>query len=107
MRRPTSRLTRLLILCALAAAALLLATASPGFALSLVPLFALAAALVVGIFPGEELIERLRERRSMQRRTVRAPVATRVRPVLYVRPTGRALAFALAMRPPPAAAVRA
>ena len=104
MRRLTPRQTRLVALCTLAAAALLLATASPAFALSLVPVFALVAALIVGRFPGEELIERLRERRSARGRTLRAPGSFRARPVVYVRPTGRALAFALAMRPPSAAA---
>ena len=73
------------------------------------PVFMLAMAPAIGVFamvahrvmPGERLIVRLRERHAPRRR--RAPAAVQ-RPyaVIVVRRTGRLLAAALAMRPPPA-----
>jgi hypothetical protein len=102
MVRPSPRQIRLALLCALAGAALLMADVSPAFALSVVPVLALVAALIAGAFPGEELIERLRERRAMPAPSRRPVAAPRSRPPAYVRPVGRAAAFALAMRPPPA-----
>lgn len=76
---------------------------SPGFALSAVPALLLAVSLLVGRFPGEELLAEIRERRraAPQRRARREPAAAR-HINTFVRPVGRAAAFALAMRPPPA-----
>jgi len=107
MRRLTPRHISAALLCVLVGAALLVADVSPEFALSAVPALALAAALIFGAFPGAELIDRLRERRSMPTRRRAAAAAPRLRPAAYVRPVGRAMAFALAMRPPPAVAARA
>ena len=53
-----------------------------------------------GVRPGEALIERLRSRLRTPR--LRAVSAARPRLALVVRPIGRLLASALAMRPPPA-----
>ncbi len=102
MRRPaaTSR-TRALayagVVVALAAAFCI----APGMAVALAPAALLLLLLVHGLFPGEEAIERLRGR--MQVRAVR-PVRSSRRPALpqVVRRTGREIAFALAVRPPPA-----
>lgn len=107
MVRMTPRQTRFALLSALVVVALLLVDVSPAFALSVVPVLGLVAALIAGAFPGEALIERLRERRAMPARARRAPAAMRLRPSTFVRPVGRAATFALAMRPPPRAAVRA
>jgi len=107
MRRPTPRRFRLASLGLVAAGALLAIGLSPEFALSVLPALALVVALILGAFPGAELIDWLRECRSRptgRRRPVDTP---RQRCAPYVRPAGRAMAFALAMRPPPAAAARA
>jgi hypothetical protein len=107
MRRPAPRQIRFALLSALLVVALVAADVSPAFALSLVPVLGLVAALVAGAFPGEALIDRLRERRAVPARPRRAPRVARMRRPDHVRPVGRAAAFALAMRPPPAAAARA
>ena|SRR5690349_4930058 len=73
--------------------------ADPALALTLLPAFALLGLLAGGVHPGERLIERLRGRApAPSRRPVSMP---RPRLALVVRPTGRLLASALAMRPPP------
>lgn len=103
MRRPVlAARTRAL---AFAGALLAIAAAfaiAPGLAVALAPAAGLLLLLVHGFFPGEETIGRLRARRHVpaRRRTVSAP-----RPALPVllRRTGRRIAFALAVRPPPAA----
>lgn len=76
---------------------------SPSVALLLAPALVLLAVLAAGVFPGEEALARARGRR-MRTRPVRGP-ARIARPVLddIVRPVGIALAYALAVRPPPAA----
>ena len=107
MRESAPRWTRFALLCVLAAAALLLAEVSPAFALSVVPLIGLVAALIAGRFPGEKLINRLRERRAKRVKRRRPAGRLRIPSAGYVRPVGRLLAFALAMRPPPATAERA
>jgi hypothetical protein len=74
---------------------------APHVALLLAPAVALVLFLLFGLYPGEDLIERLRARR----RPARLRAALRVgRPVgaPRVRRVGGAFAFALAMRPPPA-----
>lgn len=78
---------------------------SPLVALTMAPALLLFAVLLRGHLPGEELIERLRGRRRPERsRRVVGEVAP-PRLVLVVRAAGRALAVALAMRPPPRAAL--
>ena len=94
-------------MCALAVTALLLATVAPAFALAVAPVLVLVAALISGTFPGEDLIDRIREQRSVRPSSRRCGRAPRPRAVAYVRPAGRLLAFALAMRPPPALSPRA
>lgn len=78
------------------------ALASPSVALLLAPALVLLATLAAGLFPGEETIARARARR-MRARPVRAPGRI-ARPKLrdVVRPAGVTLAYALAVRPPPA-----
>ena len=79
---------------------LLSGIADPELILALAPALLLLGLLASGVRPGERLIGRLAARRT---RAVRAPVSLpRPRLALVVRPAGRALATALAMRPPPA-----
>jgi hypothetical protein len=75
--------------------------AEPGLALTMAPALLMLALFAGGVRPGEALIERLRARRATSRRP-RAVSALRPHLALVVRPTGRRLASALAMRPPPA-----
>jgi len=76
------------------------AFADVGLALTMAPALLLLAALANGFRPGEALIERLTDRsRAATRR--RATSMPRPRLALVVRPAGRLLACALAMRPPP------
>ena len=103
MRRPAlAARTRAL---AFAGAVVAIAAAfaiAPGFAVALAPAAGMLLLLVHGFFPGEETIGRLRARR---RAPARRPAAATPRPALPVllRRTGRRIAFALAVRPPPAA----
>ena len=71
-------------------------------ALIAAPAFALFFVLSLGMFPGEELIAKAREFRTRPREWSR-PVALQ-EPILdiSIRPIGLKLAFALAIRPPPA-----
>lgn len=71
----------------------------PGLALTFGPALLMLALFTLGVRPGESLIERLLERRVV--RPARAVSAPRPRLALVVRPAGRLLASALAMRPPP------
>lgn len=79
---------------------------SPGALLALAPAVVLFAALLSGSMPGEELLERLRARFEPRARRPRRP---RLRPyaAVYLRRTGRLIAAALAVRPPPRAAATA
>lgn len=89
---------------ALTAALLALAAGllvAPSVGLLLAPAAALLLLLAHGVFLGETLIERLRTRRSPARRRAARAVRPPAVP-LVVRRTGRLLAFALAVRPPPA-----
>ena len=79
------------------------ADAAPQIALLLAPFFLLVLLLSLGFFPGEELIERLRAARWTSPAARRAPRVGRLYAAPVVRRVGRAFAFALAMRPPPAA----
>jgi len=76
------------------------ALAEPGLALSMAPALLLLALFTGGFRPGEALIERLRARLEAAPHP-RAASAPRPRLALVVRPTGRLIASALAMRPPP------
>jgi hypothetical protein len=76
------------------------ALVEPGLALTMAPALLLLALLTGGVRPGEALIERLRARHAAPA-TPRACSAPRPRLALVVRPAGRLLASALAMRPPP------
>ena len=76
------------------------ALADPGLALTMAPALLLLAALGNGFHPGEALIARL-ARKSVAAAAPRATSAPRPRLALVVRPAGRLLACALAMRPPP------
>ena len=77
--------------------------ADPGLALTMAPALMLLAALANGFRPGEALIARLTDRR--RNTAQRATSAPRPRLALVVRPAGRQLASALAMRPPPSGLV--
>ena len=81
------------------------ALAAPGLALALVPTVLLLAALAVGRFPGERLIERLAVAHRPVRRPRPCSVAVRPRAERALRRVGRLIAFALAVRPPPAPAL--
>jgi hypothetical protein len=78
--------------------------AEPGLALAMAPAVLMLCLFTCGVRPGEALLERLLERRA-------APPARRAvssappRLALVLRPAGRLIASALAMRPPPAARV--
>ena len=73
----------------------------PGLALTMAPAMLMLALFAGGVRPGEALIERIRSRRAAVR-PPRAVSAPRPRLELVVRPAGRPIASALAMRPPPA-----
>jgi hypothetical protein len=75
--------------------------AEPGLALTMAPALLMLALFAGGVRPGEALIERLRSSRvtPVPPRAVSAP---QPRLALVVRPAGRLIASALAMRPPPA-----
>jgi hypothetical protein len=83
-----------------------LALVAPGPALMLVPAAILAVLLLRGMFPGEKVIERLA--RAVRRRVTR-PVSIQLprARALALHRVGRLIAFALAMRPPPAVATQA
>jgi hypothetical protein len=73
--------------------------------LVLAPAFLLLLTLSLGFFPGEKVIIKVRGRRTRHRPTVR-PLAEAVPEVLdLARQTGREIAYALAVRPPPYAPV--
>lgn len=66
------------------------------------PAFALLFVLSLGFFPGEELIVKVRELRSRPREWSRPVRLSRPALPVSLRPVGLKLAFALAVRPPPA-----
>lgn len=93
---------------AAASAAVLLALAAgivvaPSVGLLLAPAAALLLLLAHGVFLGEDVIERLRTGRAPARRPRALPVRAPAAPGFVAR-TGRLIAFALAVRPPPARA---
>jgi hypothetical protein len=97
LRAPTTR-TRLL-LATLVVAAAVLVVAAPVFVLAMAPAIALFALVANRVMPGADAIVRLRSARARRRRR---PASQRPYAVVLVRRTGRLIAHALAMRPPPA-----
>lgn len=92
---------RTLTLAALLLGLAALVVVAPAFALTMAPALALFALFAHRILPGEERLVRIIERyRSARPRTLTTLRALH-RPILVHR-VGRALAAALAMRPPPA-----
>jgi hypothetical protein len=105
MRRICPTLAQAAVLCTVAAGGVVLDLASHELALTLLPVILLVAWLAVGRFPGEELIERLRAPRRSSRVVARPVNARPTRPPSFQRRVGLAVAFALAVRPPPVAIV--
>lgn len=101
---------RLLVLLTGAVSALLLLAAVAGHAELLAyaaPAIVVALPLLVGRYVGEEAIARLRERGARRPRGRPATAAMpRPRVVALVPRGGRLIASALAVRPPPATALR-
>jgi len=97
--RPTGAASAAALLAVMAATA----DAAPQIALLLAPFFLLLLLLSFGVFLGEDLLERLRARRWTSSLRTREPRARRPYAATVVRRVGRSFAFALAMRPPPAA----
>jgi hypothetical protein len=93
---------RLLPLLALLAVVTAAAAVDHRLALEMVPVFVMFGALLLGHFPGEQIIERLRRTPERRPRPVRA---ARIHHAPFVRRVGRATAFALSVRPPPVAAL--
>lgn len=89
-----------LLLAALVLAAALLVVVAPVFMLAMAPAIALFAMVANRVMPGADAIVRLRSAYAARR--CRRPVAQRPYEVVLVRRTGRLIAAALAMRPPPA-----
>ncbi len=88
-----------LLLAALVVAAALLVVVAPVFMLAMAPAIALFAMVANRIMPGADAIVRLRGVHAARRAR---PAAQRPYEVVLVRRTGRLIAAALAMRPPPA-----
>lgn len=101
---PVLSFRRLGIVATGAALLALTLIASVAVGLLLAPAMLLAIVLYLGLFPGEELIHRLSTRRFRRRPAVRATNARLPRYVPRLRRAGVTLAFALAVRPPPAVA---
>ena len=97
LRTPSTRIR--LLLAALVLAAAVLVVVAPVFMLAMAPAIALFAMVANRVMPGADAIVRLRSAYAARRRR---PVAQRPYEVVLVRRTGRLLAAALAMRPPPA-----
>jgi hypothetical protein len=96
LRSPTR--IRLLLAVLVLAAALLVVTA-PAFILAMAPAIALFLMVANRVMPGADAIVRLRSAYAARRAR---PAAQRPYEVVLVRRTGRLIAAALAMRPPPA-----
>jgi len=97
--RPTGAAALVALLSVMAATA----DAAPQIALLLTPFVVIVLLLSFGVFLGEDLLERLRARRWTSPLRAREPRAGRPYAATVVRRVGRSFAFALAMRPPPAA----
>ena len=101
MRGPRQRRCRTTALAAIVALTLVLALGT-GVALLLAPAVALFCLLMLGLRPGEQILERLRDRRRRPREH-RAPRTVAALRLAIVPPrTSWLAASPLAMRPPPA-----
>jgi hypothetical protein len=76
------------------------ALVAPAFVLGGTPVLILVLALAAGWFPGEDVISRLRDRRTRQSQT-RAPARVIARPHAVRRASRLLICFSLANRPPP------
>lgn len=90
----------LLALAGLIMVVLIAGIADHAVAMTLAPTVVLLAMFAAGVRPGEALIGRLHELRGAPR-SVRATSVGIPHLALVVRPVGRLMASALAMRPPP------
>jgi hypothetical protein len=99
MGAPRLTRPRVLVASAVLLTAFLAAVSFTGL-LMLSPAIALLVLLGFGLFPSDELIARVRRRLSRARRIAPLPVARPKAPA--VARAGAVLAFALAVRPPPA-----
>ena len=103
-RLSSARPARLLPLACLALVVAVAALTSPLALAMLAPALVLLGLLLAGRTPGEELILRLRRRHQARRARARRTIE-RQYVVLLTRRAGRLIGSALAVRPPPAAAV--
>ena len=97
LRSPRTRIR--LLLAALVLAAAVLVVVAPVFMLAMAPAIALFLMVANRVMPGADAIVRLRSAHAARRAR---PAAQRPYEVILVRRTGRLIAAALAMRPPPA-----
>ncbi len=81
---------------------LALASLSLTVAMIAAPAFALLFVLSLGFFPGEELIVKVRQLTTRPREWSRPVLLANPVLPLQIRPVGLKIAFALAVRPPPA-----
>jgi len=103
LRHFTDKRALALTVCWIAALA---ATGATEALLFLAPALLIAVPLLCGVYVGEELIAKLSTRRGRRRRQRPTPAAPRPATAPTWRPRGaRLLAFSLATRPPPAAAL--
>jgi len=77
------------------------AVVAPHVALLFGPVLTLVLALILGRFPGERAIHRLRTRACSRRQRTPTPCALPPKPLLRAKRAGVTLAFSLAVRPPP------
>lgn len=96
---PTAQVRKILVASLLLACGILLVVA-PVFVLAMAPAIALFAMVATRVMPGEVQLARILERHRGRRRRPVGSIAGYH--VIVVRRTGRLLASALAMRPPPA-----
>ena len=95
---------RIASLATMVAGTAVLGLTSPGAALILAPALLLLSVLVLGVTPGEKLLDRMRARRFAHRtRRAATSVGIALRHAVVVRRLPSLATSALAMRPPPAA----
>ena len=95
------RVTRPIPALFLALTGAILLVVSPAVAALLAPAIVIGFVLSIGLFPGEELIARVRRGASAARVSARIPNSPIPTSFPRVKPAGLAIAFALANRPPP------
>jgi hypothetical protein len=96
----TGFLTRRGLLAGVVLLVIALALVVPAFVIGGAPVLMLVLALAAGWFPGEEVIARVRERRTRRRHTD-APARLIARPRAVWRASRLLICFSLANRPPP------